>query len=119
MHGSSVVPSNENPTTPARLSAGAVVPRAPYGPLGGYPGSEPELGDSPAFVLLQYWRILNRRKWLILGVVTAFMVLGAVRTLMMTPLYAATARIQIDRTVAKIVQSGDVSVENEDSNFLK
>ena len=46
--------------------------------------------------------------------------LGAVRTLMMTPLYEATVRLQIDRNVAKVVESGNVTpVEGTDFEFLK
>ncbi len=70
--------------------------------------------------LLEYWRILNRRKWLIVGVAAAFLVLGAVRTLMTTPLYTATVRLQIDRNVSKVVEGGNVTpLEGTDSEFLR
>ena len=36
--------------------------------------------------LLEYWRILYKRKWLVLSIVAAFVALNAVRTLMQTPL---------------------------------
>ena len=49
--------------------------------------------------LLEYWRILYKRKWLILGIAAAFVVLGAVRTLMQTPVYTSTVRLQIDPPV--------------------
>ena len=50
----------------------------------------------------------------------AFVVLGAVRTLMETPLYTATVRLQIDRNVAKIVEGGNVTpVEGADTEFLR
>ena len=46
--------------------------------------------------LFEIWRILNKRKWLILSIVAACVALNAVRTLMQTPLYTATVRLQID-----------------------
>ena len=86
----------------------------PYGPPGGYRqagADEPELFG---LKLLDYWRIVNKRKWLILGIVAAFVSLSAVRTLMQTPLYTATVRLQIDRNVAKIVEGGDLTpIESE------
>ena len=49
------------------------------------------------------------------AIVAAFVSLSAVRTLMQTPLYTATVRLQIDRNVAKIVEGGDVTpIENQD-----
>jgi polysaccharide biosynthesis transport protein len=114
-----------------RSGAGQLVPAAqssvpatfdPYGPLGGYRGGavadEPELFG---FKLLDYWRILNKRKWLILGITAAFVALTGVRTLMQTPLYTATVRLQIDANVAKIVESGNVAPveDSEDSEFMR
>ena len=67
----------------------------------------------------EYWRILNRRKWLIVGVAVAFLVLGAVRTLMTTRLYTATVRLQIDRNVSKVVEGGNVSRWRDGFEFLR
>ena len=92
--------------------------------LGGY-GYRASVVDEPELFgikLLDYWRILNRRKWLILGITAAFVALSVVRTLMQTPLYTATVRLQIDPNVAKIVESGNVTpVEDggEDSEFMR
>ena len=61
-----------------------------------------------------------KRKWLILSVALVFTVLGGVRTLMKTPLYTATVRIQIEREPAKIVESGATNpVEAGSSDFLR
>ena len=71
--------------------------------------------------LREYWRILNKRKWVIVSVIArAVLALGAVRTLMETPLYTATVRLQIDRNVAKIVEGGNVTpIEGSDFEFLR
>ena len=75
--------------------AGSLVPftqsvpalRDPYGPLG-YPAGVPETPEPMGLnFLLEGWRILNKRKWLILSIAAAFVTIGAVRTLMQTPLY--------------------------------
>ena len=101
------------------LSANRFPQRAiPYGPLGAYGGGSPD----PDFrlTLLEYWRIAAKRKWVILSILAAFLVLGTSRTLMETPLYTSTARLQIDRNVAKVVEGGNVTpVEGSDSEFLR
>src|SRR3546814_10680573 len=59
-----------------------------------------DAGVSPPFgragvgipLLRQYWRIAVRRKWVIAGVIAASFMLGLIITLLMTPLYTATAR---------------------------
>ena len=84
-----------------------------YGELGfnaGYAVDEP---TDFGLQLREYWRIFNKRKWVILSVVAAFVILGAVRTLMMTPLYTATVRLQIDRTAAKVVEGGNITPGEE------
>ena len=69
----------------------------PYGPLAGYGGLEANAPELVGRKLLEIWRILNKRKWLILSIAAAFLAFGAVRTLMKTPLYTATVRLQVDR----------------------
>ncbi|HVX35939.1 MAG TPA: polysaccharide biosynthesis tyrosine autokinase [Hyphomicrobium sp.] len=68
----------------------------------------------------EHWRIFNKRKWLILAIAFAVLAIGTIRTLMTTPLYTSTIRLQIDRNVAKIVDGGSVTpVEGTDNEFLK
>src|SRR5262249_32957858 len=65
-------------------------------------------------------RILVKHRWLIVSIVTAAVVLGLVTTLMQTPVYTSTVRIQIDRAGQKIVQGGNVTAEaNEDDLFMQ
>jgi uncharacterized protein involved in exopolysaccharide biosynthesis len=96
------------------------IARDPYPGYGGYGGTGADAPEESGLDLLHYWRILNKRKWLTLGITGAFVVLGAVRTLMETPLYTATVRLQIDRHVAKVVEGGNVNpVEGSDFEFLR
>ena len=92
----------------------------PYGRLPGYGASV--LDESEPFgltQLLEYWRILYKRKWLVLSIVAAFMALSAVRTLMQTPHYTSTVRLQIDRNTAKVVEGGDAYAPVEDNSFIQ
>ena len=73
-----------------------------------------ETSPSVQIDLRQYLRILVKHRWMILSIVAAALVLGAVITLMKTPLYTSTVRLQIDRNAAKVVQGGDVTPEPED-----
>lgn len=96
----------------------ALAPRDLYSPSGRYP-----MFDEPkdlAATIKEYLRILNRRKWVVLSCAAVVLALGTARTLMMTPLYTSTVRIQIDRNVAKIVDGGSVTpVEGSDNEFLR
>jgi succinoglycan biosynthesis transport protein ExoP len=67
-----------------------------------------------------YLRMLFKRKWLILAIVVASVVVGAVRTLMITPLYTSVVRLQIDRNSVKVVEGGTTSpMDSGDSDFLR
>ena len=71
-------------------------------------------------LLHEYVRILFKRKWLILAIVVSAVVIGAVRTMMITPLYTSTVRLQIDRNTVKVVEGGSTSpLDSGDSDFLR
>lgn len=67
------------------------------------PGAFPEVvieGDqvrNKRSLLSEYLSIANRRKWLILGTVVAFLIAGLLVTLLMTPLYKTSAILEIQR----------------------
>ncbi|WP_132999531.1 GumC family protein [Luteimonas arsenica] len=61
-------------------------------------------GDEDEIDLLAYWRILVKRKWLVLGVLGTVVALALITTLMMPPVYRATAVLQIDRESVQILQ---------------
>ena len=54
--------------------------------------------------LLAYWRILVKRRWLVLGVLGTVVAIALLVTLMMPPIYRATATLQIDREAVQIMQ---------------
>jgi polysaccharide biosynthesis transport protein len=53
--------------------------------------------------LLDYWRIILKRRWSILAVLVAVLTAVVAITLMTTPIYRATATAQIERTAMKVV----------------
>ena len=95
--------------------------RDPYGgPSGRYPAGAPADLPDLATVIREYWRIFNKRKWLVLSIMGVITVLGATWTLMMTPLYSSTVRLQIDRSASKVVEGGNVNpTEGGDTDFLR
>jgi capsular exopolysaccharide synthesis family protein len=93
--------------------------RDPYGPLVGYVESSSNEADQLAAKFFECWRIFKKRKWLILSIAAAFVTLNAVRTLMQTPLYTATVRLQIDTNVAQIVEGDNITrVEDPNEDFM-
>lgn len=53
--------------------------------------------------LLAYWRILVRRRWVVLGMLGAILFAALVATLLTTPIYRASTTLQIERTAAQVV----------------
>lgn len=113
---------NDKPTN--EENAGKLVPRpaatALYGEAelsAAYGGAQ---SSDIAAMLWEYWRILRKHRMQAIAIVVAVVALGMLRTLMMTPLYTATARVQIDRSVARVVENGNVTpVEGGDAEFLR
>ena len=107
-----------------RASRGQLVPAAqavpaviqPYGPLAGYGAGVAEGPEPFGLNLLEIWRVLNKRKWLIIGIATACLTISAVRTLMQTPIYTSTVRLQIDR-VDNVVAHDATRAEANDENY--
>lgn len=66
-----------------------------------------------AGIIQQYWGIAQRWRWVILGAVVLWALVGLVATLLMTPQYSAEATIEISRESDQVV--GFQSVEREAS----
>ena len=76
--------------------------------------------DDDEIDLLAYWRILVKRKWLVLGVLGTVVALALVATLMMPPVYRATATLQIDRESLQIMNiEGAGTAEGAAPDFLQ
>lgn len=118
-----------NPPEEGNAKPGGLVPAAQslpnardpyYSAVGAYGVPGAEAPSDFQIDLLEYLRIIMKRRWLILSVVAVFVVFAALTTLMKTPLYTSTVRLQIDRNVAKIVEGGNVMpVEGSDMEFMR
>jgi polysaccharide biosynthesis transport protein len=102
------------------LTTSAPTPSGGDGYRGAYPAAmDPETAGLVS-KLFEFWWILKRRKWVVLSVFLAFLTIGMLLTLMTTPLYTATVRLQVDRNVAKVVEGGNVApLEGSDFEFMK
>lgn len=115
------LPSDVGKAPIAKLEAQALEPVDPYKLYGGrYLESYAVEDRDFAAKALAIMRLLYKRRMMIMVVSIAIFSLGTVRTLMMTPLFTSTLRLQIDRNVAKIVEGGNITpVEGTDVEFLR
>jgi capsular exopolysaccharide synthesis family protein len=65
--------------------------------------------DQPVVDIAAYWRLALKHRLLIIGSFIGALLVGATITLLMTPIYTATATLQIDREAARVVNSEDVA----------
>ncbi|MEN1925784.1 GumC family protein [Luteimonas qiangzhengi] len=80
---------------------------------------EEKRGDDDEIDLLAYWRILLKRRWLVLGVLGGVVALSLLATLMMPPVYRSTATLQIDRESVQAMQvEGFNNAEGAAPDFL-
>lgn len=65
---------------------------------------EPVHADAaPQFNLFEYWRIIVKHRYWVIGIFLTAIAIGVLSTLLMTPIYTASTTIQIDREAAKVV----------------
>lgn len=62
------------------------------------------------------WSIMYRNRYILIGALAVCVVLGIVATFLSTPIYRATARIQIDMEAAQIIKGGDVQPQGGAGN---
>src|SRR6478735_1152450 len=58
--------------------------------------------DSDEIDLLSYWQILVKRRWTIIAATAIVVVIALVQALLTTPVYRATASLQIDRYTSQV-----------------
>jgi len=63
-----------------------------------------QAADSDEINLLDYWRIIVKRRWTVLATLGIVVVTALVGTLLMTPIYRATTTVQIERDTIKVVE---------------
>ena len=68
--------------------------------------------------LLEYWRILVKRRWAILSVVTVLMVLSLIYSFTATPVYKAISNIMIEEPTSSVLTLQDILSQSGSSNGL-
>lgn len=87
------------PPTPARTE---LADPATFQPIGF------QLSDEHKLELLEHWRSIKMRKWPILGLAAVAAVVATAVSLAMTPIYQATATVQIESGPGKLVSIQDI-----------
>ncbi|MBK8066950.1 MAG: polysaccharide biosynthesis tyrosine autokinase [Rhodanobacteraceae bacterium] len=59
--------------------------------------------DEGGLDLLKYWHVIVKRKWTVLSVFVIVLLTGVMMTMLTTPMYRATATVQIERQAARVV----------------
>lgn len=67
--------------------------------------------------LLKYWNVVVRWRWLILGIIGLALIAGLLATLLMTPQYTASARIEISREQKNVTNVQGVESEQVGRNL--
>lgn len=82
---------------------------------------EEEQTPVKTFDVYKYIRILSKYRWLILGTTLTSLILAAAITYMITPIYRATSRIQIDRETLNVVGKDNLQQDagNAGSEFYQ
>ena len=78
------------------------------------PAMEP---PAPEPVLVRYWEIFFRRRWLVLAIVAAALAAGIALTLFQTPQYTAEARIEISRSQDNVTDVEAVTPQEADQDL--
>lgn len=72
------------------------------------PAEQLDTEEHPLLDMSVYWRLALKYRFLILGCFLGAVTIGAALTLLMTPIYTATATLQIEREAARVFNSEDV-----------
>lgn len=85
------------------------------------PGSHGQGPDEDAINLREYWAIIVKRKWTVISFFLIVLIAVVTATFLMTPVYRASLTLQIERTVAKIVEFKNVRPDesSQDKDFYQ
>ena len=69
--------------------------------------------DQDTIDLREYWRILTKRKWVVLSVLAIVLSASVLSTILMIPVYRSTATVQITPPNSQILEYGNFSSEGQ------
>src|SRR5687767_317553 len=108
--GRSLVPGEFTQVAEPYRGDNNVFPYSPYGP---------QIEAEPRFNIFHYLRIVTKYRWLIAGMTVCAIILATVITLLMTPIYKASASLQIERDVINVVGVGAIQMPEEKGSSLE
>jgi polysaccharide biosynthesis transport protein len=90
-------------------------------PADGLKQTDPTSAGTVTPILLEYLEIARRRKWVIAGVMLAFLMIALVVTLLMRPVYSATTQIEVsrDQKSATNMQGVEAEAASRDLEFYQ
>jgi polysaccharide biosynthesis transport protein len=78
---------------------------------------EGEYAVAKGFDFYKYLRIITKYRWLILSTTVTALVLAAIVTFLTTPIYRATASLQIDREAVKVVGNDNLQPQEQNTGL--
>ena len=78
-----------------------------------------DVDEEEALDLMAYWRVIQRRKWGVLGLAVFLTLLVAVIVFMMTPIYSSTVTLLVEQNKAKFLSVDEIysGVTSEDTHY--
>lgn len=78
-----------------------------------------ETDEEEALDLIAYWRVIQRRKWGILGLAVFLTLLVTVVVFMMTPIYSSTVTLLVEQNKAKLLSIDEIysGVSSDQSHY--
>jgi capsular exopolysaccharide synthesis family protein len=90
----------------------------PYNSLAAVYPVVPRYGAAEDMNLRGLWRIIRKRRWLIIGIASIITTLVTIDALRTRPLYQATATIEIGRDSGARLSSNEVFIQQEDDLYV-
>ena len=107
--------ANDRPGIPAFTGSGAVQVRPPTA-LSTYVLPPVAMGaDDEALHFRDLWRVIVKRKWVVISVFLIVLATALVVTMMTTPIYRATVTLKIEREASKVIDFKGGSVVPEEA----
>jgi succinoglycan biosynthesis transport protein ExoP len=116
------MPDNDRPGLPlSAISTALEVRRGTDLSTHVLPPTPPEQEDDETLHFRDLWRIVVKRKWVVVAVALLALATALVSTMMQTPIYRATITLKIEREAAKIVdfKSSAQPEEYGDADFYR
>ncbi|MGE5500711.1 MAG: GumC family protein, partial [Ignavibacteriales bacterium] len=92
----------------ASSSYGPIVVSRPTA-VGEWIGAATPIHEDGGFNLVEYWRLVLKHRFVVLGAFVGAIAIGLAYTLLTTPIYTAKTTLQIDREATKVLDMEDVT----------